>query len=288
MTDERENTPILDKAKPVQRLSTDEGGREHAEISAVDRSLVDRVVCRAGDNSCATAHASTLNRATSSKPSRAEHSLLQLQRQYGNRYVERVLALARKASGEDAETGATDEVENAIHKERGGGNNLDSGVRRQMEGALGADFSGVRVHVDTQSDTLNRTLSARAFTTGQDIFFSQGAYQPGSSSGRELIAHELTHVVQQDGNTVRRAMTVSQPGDPHEVEAEETARAIMHSETSGGSKEEDSEQKSVSASRSPVQRQPEAPKDDEEEKKKHKAMMKADRSVLAGYRKDES
>jgi hypothetical protein len=83
-------------------------------------------------------------------------------------------------------------------------------------------------------------------------------------------------------------MTVSQPGDPHEVEAEETARAIMHSETSGGSKEEDSEQKSVSASRSPVQRQPEAPKDDEEEKKKHKAMMKADRSVLAGYRKDES
>ena len=156
MTDEREQMPILDKAKPVQRLSADESGQEHAGVSAADRSLVDRVVCRAGDNSCATAHASTLNRATSSKPSRAEHSLLQLQRQYGNRYVERVLTLARKTSSEgEADTGTSADVESAIHKERGGGNNLDSGVRRQMEGALGADFSGVRVHVDTHATPVN-------------------------------------------------------------------------------------------------------------------------------------
>ncbi|MFZ0746400.1 MAG: DUF4157 domain-containing protein, partial [Terracidiphilus sp.] len=151
-----------------------------------------------------------------------------------------------------------------------------------MEGALGADFSGVRVHVDPQSDALNRTLSARAFTTGQDIFFSQGAYQPGSSTGRELIAHELTHVVQQDGDKVRRAMTVSHPGDPHEVEAEETAKAVMRSETSTVSRETSAEAASISASRSEVQRQPEAGKEEDEEEKKHTATMKADRAPVSG------
>jgi hypothetical protein len=63
---------------------------------ALQRDPIDQVTCRAGDNSCATAHASTINRATALQPGRAEHSLLQLQRQYGNRYVERVLSLARE------------------------------------------------------------------------------------------------------------------------------------------------------------------------------------------------
>jgi hypothetical protein len=72
-----------------------------------------------------------------------------------------------------------------------------------MESSFGADFSGVRVHADAQSDTLNQSLNARAFTTGQDVFFRQGAYSPGSSGGRELLAHELTHVVQQNGDQVQ-------------------------------------------------------------------------------------
>ena len=223
-----------------------------------------------------------LNRATSSKPSRAERSLLQLQRRYGNRYVERVLTLAKQAASDGGrEVGPPAEVESAIQQKRGSGNNLDSGVRGQMEGALGADFSGVRVHVDAQADSLNHTLSARAFTRPR-IFFSQGAYQPGSSSGRELIAHELTHVVQQDGDKVRRAMTVSQPGDPHEVEAEETARAVMRLESSSASKEDNAGQGAISASRSSVQRQPEVPKEEDEEKKKHSATMSADRAPIPG------
>ena len=57
------------------------------------------------------------------------------------------------------------------------------------------------MHTDAQSDQLNRSIQAKAFTTGQDVFFRQGAYVPGSSSGQELIAHELTHVVQQNGGT---------------------------------------------------------------------------------------
>jgi hypothetical protein len=67
-----------------------------------------------------------------------------------------------------------------------------------MERVFGADFSGVRVHTDAHSDSLNHSLHARAFTTGKDIFFKQGEYNPGSSTGQELIAHELAHVVQQN------------------------------------------------------------------------------------------
>jgi hypothetical protein len=70
---------------------------------------------------------------------------------------------------------------------------------------MGADFSGVKVHTDSQSDQLNKSIQAKAFTTGQDVFFRQGAYNPSSKSGQELIAHELTHVIQQNGGAVQRS-----------------------------------------------------------------------------------
>lgn len=262
---------------------------------AVDRDPVGRVTCRAGDSSCAHAHASTLNRSAAG-PSGVNRSLLQLQRQYGNRYVEHVLSLSQETADREqqheAEHGASDvsqNVEGAIEKERGGGHGLDAGVKRQMESSLGADFSGVRVHTDQRADSLNRSLSARAFTTGQDVFFREGAYQPGSSIGRELIAHELTHVVQQNGNTVKRAMSVSQPGDPHEVEAEQTARAVVqeeHMNVSGHDhKDKDEEHGAVMTSRSDagVHRQPETVKgkDEDEEHKKSKGVVQAQRVVLA-------
>ncbi len=98
----------------------------------------------------------------------------------------------------DSDTG------HAIDAARGGGQPLPGGLRDKMEGAFGADFSGVRVHTDAQADGLNRAVSARAFTTGQDVFFRQGEFDAGSSDGQRLIAHELTHVVQQNGSAVKR------------------------------------------------------------------------------------
>ncbi|AUT04154.1 hypothetical protein CLI64_00095 [Nostoc sp. CENA543] len=99
---------------------------------------------------------------------------------------------------------ASTDLESAINSARSGGQPLDAGLQAKMSTAMGADFSGVRVHTDTQSDQLNRSIQAKAFTTGQDVFFRQGEYQPGSRGGQELIAHELTHVVQQNGGTVQR------------------------------------------------------------------------------------
>lgn len=236
------------------------------------RDPFEPVISGIGDASSAGVHASMLNLATNGRPSRAGQSLLQLQRQYGNRYVQRVLALARKGTGE---VEAAPGLEQSIQQARGGGQSLDSKVRGQMEPTFGADFSGVRIHADTQADMLNRQLNARAFTTGQDIFFRQDAYNPGNSSGRELIAHELTHVVQQTGNEARRKLTVGQPGDKYEQEANKVARAIIQKEQQVVQKqsdgklvrrqvEEEEEEVQMKPEYSAVQRQVEAEEKEEE------------------------
>ncbi|MEH2391442.1 MAG: DUF4157 domain-containing protein [Nostoc sp.] len=95
---------------------------------------------------------------------------------------------------------ASTHLEAPIQKARSGGQPLAENIRQPMEEAFGADFSRVKVHTDAQSDHLNRSIQAKAFTTGQDVFFQQGAYEPGSRDGQELLAHELTHVVQQNGD----------------------------------------------------------------------------------------
>ncbi len=102
------------------------------------------------------------------------------------------------ASGE-----ATQEFTSALETARGGGQPLDAGLQQSMGQAMGADFSGVRVHTDARSDQLNQSIQARAFTTGKDIFFRQGEYNPASRGRQELIAHELTHVVQQSSGDVQ-------------------------------------------------------------------------------------
>lgn len=96
------------------------------------------------------------------------------------------------------ESGNVDtDVAQSIQRAKGGGQPLHDGVRSSMERGFGADFGGVRVHTGGQADALNRSLNAKAFTTGSDTFFNKGQYNPGSTGGQELIAHELTHTVQQ-------------------------------------------------------------------------------------------
>lgn len=91
------------------------------------------------------------------------------------------------------------EAEAAIGRERGQGARLPEGVRASMEESFGADFGSVRVHAGPSADALSRSMQARAFTVGRDIFFARGQYQPSSTSGQRLLAHELTHTLQQGG-----------------------------------------------------------------------------------------
>lgn len=94
---------------------------------------------------------------------------------------------------------ADEDVSARIDGARGGGQALPDGVRSMMETKTGADFSAVRVHDDAQAHQLTAEVGAHAFTHGQDIHFARGAYDPSSREGQHLLAHELTHVVQQAG-----------------------------------------------------------------------------------------
>jgi len=106
----------------------------------------------------------------------------------------------------DNEQGVSAEVEQQIAGLRGQGEPLPESVRAEMESQFNHDFSSVSIHNDSTADTLCKQLSARAFTVGSDIFFASGEYAPDSQEGKRLLAHELTHVVQQGSGVTRQIM----------------------------------------------------------------------------------
>ncbi len=101
-------------------------------------------------------------------------------------------------------------IEAGIQSRRGGGSGLDAQTRSAMEGSFGADFSGVKVHTDSHAVQMSQQLNAHAFTVGNDIFFNQGRYRPQTKEGAGLLAHELTHTVQQ-GASVQTKRINRQP-----------------------------------------------------------------------------
>ncbi|MDY6918289.1 MAG: DUF4157 domain-containing protein [Chloroflexota bacterium] len=123
-----------------------------------------------------------------------------LQQGYGNAYVQRVVDRIRARrddglSSRDSSAG----IERGIAGERGAGRPLEPRVSSEMGERFGRGLDDVRVHDDAAADGLAKGLGARAFTVGGDVFFRHGSYAPDSVEGQRLLAHELTHVVQQTG-----------------------------------------------------------------------------------------
>lgn len=111
----------------------------------------------------------------------------------------------------------------------GAGHPLDPGVRRELESRLGHDFSRVRIHTDRDSAALTELVGADAVTVGEDVFFAEGRFRPGTEDGRRLLAHELLHTVQAPNplgalRAGRDLGGVSLPQDAIERQAEEGAR----------------------------------------------------------------
>ncbi|MEH1915864.1 MULTISPECIES: eCIS core domain-containing protein [unclassified Nostoc] len=125
------------------------------------------------------------------------------------------ISLQRQGGG----VAATSDLETSIQQQRGSGQPLSDDIRQPMEQAFGTDFSNVKIHTDSRSDQLNQSIQARAFTTGQDIFFRQGEYAPESHGGKELLAHELTHVVQQNGSALGRKLLPDQGIKKNKIQA---------------------------------------------------------------------
>ncbi|MDQ3803241.1 MAG: DUF4157 domain-containing protein [Acidobacteriota bacterium] len=107
------------------------------------------------------------------------------------------------------------------------GRPLDAGTRSFMETRFQHDFSRVRVHTDARADESARSVGARAYTVGQDVVFAAGLYQPATAEGQRLLAHELTHVVQQQNRpTPQGHLAIGEVNDPAEREADAVAAAV--------------------------------------------------------------
>jgi hypothetical protein len=237
---------------------------------------LESISCKVGDTACAAKHTSAIQRTGLFHPINGiqkARSLLRLQQQYGNRFVQRVIyhqaiqtkftigkpgdayeqeadqvaewilnmpepqvqrqpqddeeeeAIQPKPIGEQITPTVQKQPEDEREEEEeaiqtksssnfssevnpeletsisglmaSGGQVLPKAAREFFEPRFGYHFSGVRIHSDSQAEMLNRELNSRAFTTGNDIFFGRGQYNPDSSSGRRLLAHELTHTIQQ-------------------------------------------------------------------------------------------
>lgn len=121
-----------------------------------------------------------------------------------------------------------------------GGNSLDAETRTDMESRFGGqDFGDVRVHTDGAANESAKSVNAQAYTVGSNIVFQQGNYDPGSDSGKHMLAHELTHVVQQksgpvEGTDAGGGVKVSDPSDRFEREASSNADAVMSAPATTG------------------------------------------------------
>lgn len=190
------------------------------------------------------AHAHVAERALSSGDTTAltPGSVSHLQRAAGNAAVSGML--------EDEQQGAS--VLDVVGK--GGGAPLPDDTREKMEAGLGHDFSDVRVHTGGEAAQSASSVQAQAYTVGRDVVFGEGQYSPGTASGDRMLAHELTHVVQQSsgpvgGTPTSQGYSVSDPSDQWEQAAERSADQVV----SGGR----SSETAPPAASSSVQRQAE-------------------------------
>jgi hypothetical protein len=136
--------------------------------------------------------------------------------------------LQRQETNGAGPSAVPESVQNVVG--RSSGTPLQGSTRDHMENAFGTDFGGVRVHTDSQAAHAARDINAEAFTHGQDIFFGGNRFQPDTPGGQKLLAHELTHTIQQRNSSPATAasdLSISHPDDAEEVEAEAVASRVV-------------------------------------------------------------
>jgi hypothetical protein len=108
-------------------------------------------------------------------------------------------------------TSAGPALSSRLQQRAGKGKTLSDQTRADMENAFGVNFGGVNIHTDPEAIRMSKELGAQAFTHGHDVFFNAGKYRPESADGKRLLAHELTHVVQQGGGKEKKVQKFSMP-----------------------------------------------------------------------------
>jgi hypothetical protein len=141
------------------------------------------------------------------------------------------LPLIQRKAGESGAVMPSPSLASAALSGHGPGRPLDASSRALMEPRFGRDFGSVRIHTDAAASRAARMLQAEAFTAGGDVYFAEGRYRPETAPGRRLLAHELTHTVQQGGGgtgaIARSSAAISEPHDASEREADSIADRVV-------------------------------------------------------------
>lgn len=111
-------------------------------------------------------------------------------------------SVQKKSANTPAKTPSATEAK--LNQQKGKGSKMDASTKKQMEKGFGADFSNITIHTDSVAEELSSDLGAQAFTHGNDVYFNTGKYNPNSKEGKHLLAHELTHTIQQKGKTAQK------------------------------------------------------------------------------------
>lgn len=109
----------------------------------------------------------------------------------------------QKSAAGDANPSDNSNLESNLNSSKGGGSPLSGNTKKEMESGFGTDFSSIRIYNDSNAVQMNKQLGSQAFATGSNIYFNEGKFNPNSQSGKHLLAHELTHTVQQ-GAVIRK------------------------------------------------------------------------------------
>lgn len=109
-------------------------------------------------------------------------------------------AQTKRQPGSASASHVSDSINQRLGARKGAGQKMSANVQSFMQQQFQKDFSGVRIHTDAEAVNISRSMQAQAFALGKDVYFNQGKYQPDSSEGKRLLAHELTHVVQQNSD----------------------------------------------------------------------------------------
>src|SRR5690554_4553728 len=166
------------------------------------------------------------------------------------------------------QSGSQTQIDQKLSDSKGGGSPLPDGVKSEMESGFGVDFTDVRIHTDTRAESMSNEIGAKAFTHKEDIYFNQGKFDPESKDGKLLLAHELTHTIQQGAIAPKKdddkSTTVSEAGE------KSSSSKPVSSSSSSSAEYTKSEAKSPSPTKDPVEAEKTEEKAEGEEKEEEK------------------
>jgi hypothetical protein len=199
-------------------LAADGFGGQAEEAALVRRAAAAPTLASAGRSAERSPDVASLS---------SQARLLGLQRSAGNAAVSRWLTQGTLVRDPGEAVGPIDSLAGSHLLWHGAGQPLDGQVVGQMRAAFGRGFEEVRIHTDTEAGRSAAAVGADAFTLGNDIVFAEGKYRPGFPDGIGLLAHELTHVVQQAGQTRIGDVVLGSPTDETEREAASVSASVL-------------------------------------------------------------